>query len=117
MPVHEDPKDIRPEDVQEIYPFGERCPDPIGHRAHYWRVLPGLGKLVFPLPEVDVQYDNVRTLHCNGHDRCGVKGWVAIDTVTYPTTCHLTQHHDEAHKDEIWGEFPAPETLRQDPPS
>lgn len=91
MPVFQDPKDVRPGDIQEMYPFGERCPNPRGHVAHVWYV---------PVPGT-----NAQPLQCNGHGRCGKQGLYLCENINYPTNCSSDLDHEGDCSDDIWGQF------------
>lgn len=88
MAVHQDPRDIKPEDFQEQYPFGERCPNPRGHSAHRW-----------------FTFDVSDAMLCQGHTRCGKPGEVYSQGEPFDIRCCLPLDHDDLCRDEIWGPF------------
>lgn len=90
MPVYEDPRDIRPDQAQEVYPFGERCLNKRGHLPHEW-------ELTTP--------DGVLVLSCKGHTYCGKTGFIDSEEDQYRTTCGRVLDHDDRCVDDIWGEF------------
>lgn len=98
MPVFQDPKDLRPGDIQEMYPFGERCPNLRGHSAHCWQVAVNLDSLALAEPDVE-------TLRCNGHGRCGKQGLHLCEGTNYPTNCSSNLDHEGDCSDDIWGQF------------
>lgn len=104
MAVHQDPRDIKPEDFQDQYPFGERCSNPRGHSAHVWCVAAIPTYFVFPVVD-EPSGPKVISLSCNGHTRCGKPGEVYSQGEPFDTLCYLTQDHDDLCRDEIWGPF------------